>query len=475
MNVLRPLVFALSLSLALIPNAARCGWGLEVDRASFADLNDLAHAEQALWSSEKAIAYAVGKATVTERQLELLGIPSDPGLQRLFHLAFAWWLKSVLKPAAQIEVNPAASCAEAKLALTKLLELERQRQLMGLAPGEAGPADASVVDADSLIKEIDELVLQATTRRCHEEALDECVYTGRVSAVMELALSEERQGQLFGKGTSDSSWVKDALDQCAIYKLKFTSTGSVSQTANQEGYKREVEGTVVVRQGLPGGLPGGGLPGLDMVLLLMGTDSTAHLSSVTCQGTDPAAVEGRVVVDFCGYAGINKGPTTVMVKALDLSHFTYDVDGIDFTAPGRDKVKMTVVGQDQLTLMFVPGAISVAEQSHLEIQGRRLPSTDSTPEVFASIYQGAHINQGNDVVFPPGGAPDALSHRKSAYPVLLRHTHNGTSPPGARSEIYKDTTEFEFSHQPEPKSFAPRDTSTIVRIDQKINELAALP
>jgi hypothetical protein len=104
-----------------------------------------------------------------------------------------------------------------------------------------------------------------------------------------------------------------------------------------------------------------------------------------------------------------------------------------------------------------------------------MPRSDSTPELFASIYQGAHISQGNNVVFEPGSEPDVLSHRKSAYPVLLRHTHDGTSPPGARAEIYKDTTEFEFSHQPEPKPFAPRDTSTIVRIDQKIDELAALP
>jgi hypothetical protein len=219
MNVLRPLVFASGLSLALTPDAAHCGWGLEVDRASFADLNDLAHAEQALWSSEKAIAYAVGQATVIERQLQLRGIRNSPdGLHHLFDLTFAWWLKSVLKPAAEIEANPAASCAEAKLALTKLLELERQRALMGLAPDDSGAADANVADADRLIKEIRDLLVQATTRRCHEEALDECVYTGRVNAVLELALSEQRQGQLSGQGDSDSSWVKDALDQCAIYK-----------------------------------------------------------------------------------------------------------------------------------------------------------------------------------------------------------------------------------------------------------------
>jgi hypothetical protein len=61
--------------------------------------------------------------------------------------------------------------------------------------------------------------------------------------------------------------------------------------------------------------------------------------------------------------------------------------------------------------------------------------------------------------------------------VLLKYTFPPDMEPivGARGEIYRDTTEFEFSHQPEPKPFAQRDTSVLKRIDQKIDELANLP
>jgi hypothetical protein len=404
-----------------------------------------------------------------DQQMEFLGIQDPIDQQDLRRLMLAWVLKSVLRPAAEIAVNPAASCAEAQLILTKVLQIGRQQQLLG------------VDDSDfSLTGELAGLIKTALVRRCHEEALDECVYTGRMNAVTEMALAEERQRQLLGdQDGSDSSWVADALNQCAIYKLKFTSTGNVTRTATQEGYKREIEGTVILRPGLSnfqflGELPASMLP--PELMQPSGTDSSALVTSATCQGTEPnpGANDGRVVVDLCGSVGFDKGPTRVIVKAFDLSCFSYDVTGVDFAAPGSDKVKMSVVGQDQLTLLFTPGPISIAENSHVEIQGQELPSTDSTPEVFASIYAGAHFKElGEGVVFSPASAPSILSHRKDGYPVLLIYTLEGTSPKGARDEIYTDTTVFEFSHQPEPKPFAPRDASIIVRIDQKIDELSA--
>ena len=102
---------------------------------------------------------------------------------------------------------------------------------------------------------------------------------------------------------------------------------------------------------------------------------------------------------------------------------------------------------------------------------------DTTPEVFAGIYQAAHRREGLNVVFKDSGsALDILSLRKDSYPVLLKYTFPPDTEPtvGVRGEIYTDTTEFEVSHQPEPKPFAQRDTSLLTRIDQKIDELANL-
>jgi hypothetical protein len=486
MKVLRPFIFAFSLSFAVLPNAARCGWGVEVGRASLSDLNDLAHAEQSLWSSEKAIARAVGEALVIERQRQLLGTTNGAGVERLFHLTFAWWLKSVLKPAVEIPFNPAASCAEARLGLQKLLELDRQRQLLGLAPQQDPPADANAAETDNWFKELWDKVLAATTRRCQDEALDECVYTGRMMAVIELVFSADRQAQLRGQDSPDTSWATDALNQCAIYKVKFKSTGNVSRTATHEGYKREVYGTVVIRPGLSGLVPS--IVGLSLppeAMQLTGVTLNDPLfGSITCEGTDPGNPGpggGIVVVDFCG-----PGPTdivhepikVIVAQAFDLEHFIYDVTGVDFTRPGSDKVKVTRVGQDQLTLMFVPGPISVPEKSHFEMHGSKYDLPDATPEVFAGIYLAAHIRAGMNVVFKDSGsALDILSLRKDSYPVLLKYTFPPDTEPtvGARGEIYMDTTEFEVSHQPEPKPFTPRDNSLLTRIDQKIDELANLP
>jgi hypothetical protein len=80
MKVLPLVLFALSLSLAVLPDTASCGWGVEVGRGTLADLNDLAHAEQSLWNSQEAIARVNIETLKKERQRQLLGLPPDPAL-----------------------------------------------------------------------------------------------------------------------------------------------------------------------------------------------------------------------------------------------------------------------------------------------------------------------------------------------------------------------------------------------------------
>src|SRR5579862_353137 len=183
MSVLRTVLLLCTLCLAAVPNPALGGWGEEVNRASAADLNDLTHAEQELWSAEKTIQHVVGGALAGERQRQLLGVASDDATQRLFNRTVGYWLIHILKPGAQIVTNPAASCAEAMISYTKLLEIDRQRQLFGLTVGDGQPADSGVSQVDTLFTDIKAQIAEALARRCHEEALDECVYTGRISAV----------------------------------------------------------------------------------------------------------------------------------------------------------------------------------------------------------------------------------------------------------------------------------------------------
>ena len=117
---------------------------------------------------------------------------------------------------------------------------------------------------------------------------------------------------------SGTACITDALAQCAIYKLTFKTNGNVGATQTQEGYKRQVEGGVVIRPGAGGLVPGGGLPpGIPdgplvmlQTMLLSGSDENAVLLSVSCQGT----ADGSIVVDSCGSVPLEESASKVLVE-----------------------------------------------------------------------------------------------------------------------------------------------------------------
>ena len=72
-----------------------------------------------------------------ERQKEMMGTKQDPNLPtpleegaRSFR---EWWVKNVLQPAFDIMANPAATCELARSMLGRIVKMEHQAQIIGLA------------------------------------------------------------------------------------------------------------------------------------------------------------------------------------------------------------------------------------------------------------------------------------------------------------------------------------------------------
>ncbi|HYJ90765.1 MAG TPA: hypothetical protein VEV84_05625 [Pyrinomonadaceae bacterium] len=190
-------------------------WGLEVGRANEGDLAELAVNQSAMKVAQSRIANALIPQIGRERQLELLGLASnETNVSNLSDRVYRWWLKDVMGPAKAVATNPAASCAEAGVAMQMLIGMMRQRQLFDMA-----------TDEDTELGKMFGDVGEKVGLRCREEALDECVATGRFEQILILGIGSERQSLLMGGGDSDwQTWAKNSLKQCAFYDLHFVST-----------------------------------------------------------------------------------------------------------------------------------------------------------------------------------------------------------------------------------------------------------
>src|SRR5688572_11400685 len=99
------------------------GWGIERGRANEGDVARLVVDQVALMRAGKQIDVAIAIPLAAERKRQLLGTSDGraPNAAELTDGVFKWWQKEVMGPAEAIAANPAASCAEAKIAVQSLL------------------------------------------------------------------------------------------------------------------------------------------------------------------------------------------------------------------------------------------------------------------------------------------------------------------------------------------------------------------
>jgi hypothetical protein len=183
----------------------------ETDIASLnADLVTLLVAEYRLRLIKRDVSKAQGRI----RQNELLGI-DDEGLNYAETLR-TWWLANVVDPAMRIAGNPAAPCRLAQIVLTKLLEAERQAQLLGMASGPGGDLN----DPDSVISR----AFKAVKRRCLEQAYDACLASGNGEHILLMLAAAVRQLQLLAM--EDADFEAQAIylyRRCTVYQLRYHS------------------------------------------------------------------------------------------------------------------------------------------------------------------------------------------------------------------------------------------------------------
>jgi hypothetical protein len=196
------------------------GRGVVSGRATAADALTLQRDFEKVIRAERAfnLVQRDGAESVllTERQKRLLGATGDlpQGSEQLeteADLALAsrnWWVKHVLQPALDVAANPAAGCDVAIGMLQRILELEKQAQIIGLEGARFGDFG----DSDSIIGR----ALRIVQRRCLVEAYDECLDTGN--------------GRVFGDVIRQLEFLPNAdlqahaeylLERCTVYSVTY--------------------------------------------------------------------------------------------------------------------------------------------------------------------------------------------------------------------------------------------------------------
>ena len=415
-------------SLAAPGNILANGWGVERGRADGGDVATLLVDQLAMKMARNRIDKALVRGTLAERKAGLL---EASGFADRFDNVQDWWLKEVMTPAQRIALNPAASCAEAESALTELLGMMRQRQLFGIEDSEQRSAEISrIFDATN------ELMFQ----RCREEALDECVVSGRFEQIISTALSQDHQKQLLGGSVDLDEWVDDSLKQCAIYELQFVSTMKTAQIFNLETVRRS---KIEIKFDTPAGGVLNALKSLKkMSDLLKGeTLGDVLLDSAKCTqpGINVVCKSGRVLSQ-------NKAG----VVDLDMKHPEYYID-----TSGISRVR--TVGDDKFIFEFGGGIFGVEAQV---LTGE--PRFPSVPIPMPGIGYGFYIAHKKDLTGQgqpgEGSIVRVENSKRGIYPVLFEFTYADQG--GATGASFSDTTEFKLVHKPKPEPLP-------VRVDKK--------
>jgi hypothetical protein len=414
----RVLIMAILLSTFISPSQIFANWGIEVGRANDGDLAELAIDRSAIKVAQSRIARAMILQIEQQRQRELLGLSqNDPTVADLIDSVYDWWRKNVLTPAKSVVANPAASCAEAGDAATALTAMRRQRELFGL-------------DTDEDRKAFFDIMADAG-KRCREEALDECVATGRIRQILEVAIQQTRQGTITGASDFDwQSWAKDTLKQCAYYDLHFVSTTHLDASYTVDSV---IDGRIKLKFVEDGG------PWLGMTLKGETEGGTnPFLVSIKCQF---ASRGGSIACS----PGATPSSYSAEVLAFEMKHREFYVtpDGVSAER---------IVGDDKFVTKFRAGIFGI----QMVVTNRNPPMDITVPFPVGTPFAIAHnkdrIGQDTTVKFE--------NEKRGGLPIIFDFVYADQNAVG-RSKA-DDSTHFELIHKiPDEilkKLYPPRNT-----------------
>jgi len=424
------------------PASALGSWGLEVGRANAADVIQ----KQKDWLNFKQVREQIDRATAlkleVERQRQLLGREgAGLDMEQLYEEIEDFWFNNLLGPLQRIALNPASSCAEAQYVFSQMIQMRRQQQLMGLTESKA-------------IKSVYFAIEGMTNLRCRNEALDECVTTGRFMQIVQLMTGTQRQMQMLGGEGDEESWAEGALRQCAIYELHFVSRSKSSVTLPPPVKRAsEIEtvrdGRVQIRFHMTPGQLGIKETVSSLGDLLNGeNEKSPFFVSVKCQSSHPD-------VEWICSPHADSSVIQVRINALDLRHrefyIEYEKDKHMFTESEVSRERL--VGEDKFSFTFEGG------EFHFQVLSKHLKG--GTLEVQMENLEG-HFYQAHRKDWIAGGTRGDWivggnrlkieTTSRGVYPTVFQFTYadKQTSPPGI---LYTDSTEFELIHKPEPEPF----------------------
>lgn len=418
-------LFAMCCGLLAPASTFAGGWGIERGRANAGDVARLLVDQLVLSRSQKRIAEAAIRPLAAERQRQLLGMSqeSDADLYERLDKINEWWLKDVMGPADAIAGNPAASCAEANIAVTKLLGMMRERQLLGMSPeeGDSSPGAVNARAADEGLSQRLEASITMLTQRCREEALDECIVTGRFQQIIDTEFGISRQNDLLGGDSEiDKAWVEQALKQCAIYELHFVSTTKALQIFN----------LVTVRDAK---VPITFEEAPDFVI---GEKLADLLKGETSGGTNPFFVSVKCSqpgLSIVCMAGENATPFRASISAMDLKHREFYVDGNGIS-------KERLVGDDKFSFELADGIYGV--DAVVKVPG--MPDVPVPMKAIGISFYVAHKKDRVDA----RPAVKIERNKRGVYPVIFEFTYADQDSESNVSA--SDSTVFELIHKPKP-------------------------
>ena len=426
--------FALLLLLIAFSNA-NANWGLDSGRANLTDGQDLISDYIKLVKARGRIEEASKLGLLEERQRALIAGGSDTKrvvniLEKLSEIL----LNEVVLPSREIARNPAASCGEAQIPMTELLEVSRTAQLFGIQ--------------ENLFTKYREEFQELINTRCRQEALDECNLTGRFVQILERAALENRNDQLLNgsQGKDDiNSWALGALKECANYELVYTSTSTIkeqftidSKITGRLYLKPDESATSYLDVKINGHTSGGENPFLQNVKCV--GDKTTRMSCAPGGGAIMAAV-----------AEIGK---------MDLVHTTYYTDVKDLSGWDQANGAMQKSKKEGKTIfefvfgpaiMLVPSTIEYIG-SNTEGSGPKMGPMNVPVEVGATAFSKAYE------AFKSGKRGEIEGQARFNFSTDLM----GVYPTVFEFEVSKkngdatDTTKFELIHTPNKKPFPPR-------------------
>jgi hypothetical protein len=429
MKTNKTLAVLLALSFcAFAPSAFGGGWGIERGRADGGDVARLLVDQLAMKMARNRITDALQRPLVEERQRQLLeksqgGYAADELLDDVYD----WWFKDVMGPSEAIASNPAASCEEAKIAVQSVLTMMGQRQLLGISADENDKSERAekLRAREAQLNEIFESTKTKLTTRCREEALDECIATGRAEQIVQTELGFARGNELIGEDSQTAdNWVDSAFKQCAIYELHFVSTTKVPQIFNLTMVR---DTKIKLEFDVPNGI---------LNAIRSGTKLADMLKGETKGGANPFFISvkcSQPPLNVVCTGGDNLSPFKARVFKMELKHREFYVD-----PAGISRERM--VGEDKFIFELAEGIYGV----DAVVKVPRVPPVPVPMKAIGFSFYTAHKK--DRVEERP--AVKVERNKRGVYPVIFDFTYADQDSESNASA--SDSTEFKLIHKPKP-------------------------